>query len=101
MDNPTAPTLGFAALTPTYQTASGPTDDQIDRIQPSSAPLRLRGEMSYQPNAPHHILAGMNPDNNADKITDVAAGVIEHPDGRVLLAERPAGKPWSGYCEVP
>jgi len=43
----------------------------------------------------------MNSNNSTNKITDVAAGVIEHPDGRVLLAERPAGKPWAGYWEFP
>lgn len=31
----------------------------------------------------------------------VAAAVIERDDGRVLLAERPAGKPWAGYWEFP
>ena len=31
----------------------------------------------------------------------VAAAVIERSDGRVLLAERPAGKPWAGYWEFP
>jgi len=32
---------------------------------------------------------------------DVAAAIIERADGRVLLAERPAGKPWDGYWEFP
>ena len=32
---------------------------------------------------------------------DVAAAVIEREDGSVLLAERPAGKPWAGYWEFP
>jgi 8-oxo-dGTP diphosphatase len=32
---------------------------------------------------------------------DVAAGILLRPDGRVLLAERPAGKPWAGYWEFP
>ena len=34
-------------------------------------------------------------------ITRVAAAVISHPDGRVLLAQRPAGKPYAGYWEFP
>lgn len=34
-------------------------------------------------------------------ITDVAVGVVQRTDGRVLLAERPAGKPWAGYWEFP
>ena len=32
---------------------------------------------------------------------DVAAAVVRQPDGRVLLAERPQGKPWAGYWEFP
>ena len=32
---------------------------------------------------------------------DVAAAVIERDDGYVLLAERPASKPWAGYWEFP
>jgi mutator protein MutT len=34
-------------------------------------------------------------------ITDVAVGILLRPDGRVLLAERPVGKPWAGYWEFP
>jgi 8-oxo-dGTP diphosphatase len=34
-------------------------------------------------------------------VTQAAVGVIVHADGRVLLAERPAGKPWAGYWEFP
>jgi 8-oxo-dGTP diphosphatase len=32
---------------------------------------------------------------------DVAAAIVRQPDGRVLLAERPPGKPWAGYWEFP
>lgn len=32
---------------------------------------------------------------------DVAAAVVTQADGCVLLAERPAGKPWAGYWEFP
>jgi 8-oxo-dGTP diphosphatase len=35
------------------------------------------------------------------KITEVAAAVIERPDGGFLLAQRPAGKPYPGYWEFP
>ncbi len=35
------------------------------------------------------------------KITDVAAAVIERPDGTFLLAQRPGGKPYPGYWEFP
>ena len=35
------------------------------------------------------------------KITEVAAAVIERPDGTFLLAQRPEGKPYSGYWEFP
>jgi 8-oxo-dGTP diphosphatase len=34
-------------------------------------------------------------------ITRVAAAVIVHPNGRVLLAQRPPGKPYAGYWEFP
>jgi 8-oxo-dGTP diphosphatase len=33
--------------------------------------------------------------------TEVAAAVIEKPDGTFLLAQRPAGKPYPGYWEFP
>jgi len=35
------------------------------------------------------------------KITEVAAAVIERPDGAFLLAQRPEGKPYAGYWEFP
>lgn len=35
------------------------------------------------------------------RIIDVAVGVIERPDGQVLLARRPEGKPYAGYWEFP
>ncbi len=35
------------------------------------------------------------------KITEVAAAVIERPDGEFLLARRPEGKAYSGYWEFP
>lgn len=35
------------------------------------------------------------------KITEVAAAVIERPGGEFLLAQRPEGKPYSGYWEFP
>lgn len=35
-------------------------------------------------------------------VTEVAVGVLVHPDdGRYLLAQRPAGKPYEGYWEFP
>lgn len=34
-------------------------------------------------------------------ITDVVVAVLVQPDGRVLLARRPAGKPYAGYWEFP
>src|SRR5512139_819469 len=33
--------------------------------------------------------------------TDVLAAVLTQPDGRVLLAQRPPGKPYAGYWEFP
>ena len=35
------------------------------------------------------------------KVTEVAAAVIERPGGEFLLAQRPEGKPYSGYWEFP
>ena len=35
------------------------------------------------------------------EITEVAAAVLTQPDGRVLLAQRPQGKPYAGYWEFP
>jgi len=34
-------------------------------------------------------------------LIDVAAAIVRQADGRVLLAERPQGKPWAGYWEFP
>ena len=34
-------------------------------------------------------------------ITEVVAAVLTQPDGRVLLARRPPGKPYAGYWEFP
>jgi 8-oxo-dGTP diphosphatase len=35
------------------------------------------------------------------QVLDVAVAIIQREDGRVLLAQRPAGKPWEGYWEFP
>lgn len=35
------------------------------------------------------------------KVTEVAVGVLLRPDRAVLLADRPAGKPYAGYWEFP
>jgi len=35
------------------------------------------------------------------KVLEVSAAVIQRPDGRFLLAERPEGKPWAGWWEFP
>ncbi|MBP0622844.1 NUDIX domain-containing protein [Cupriavidus sp. LEh25] len=39
--------------------------------------------------------------NPPRKVTEVAVGVMVQPDGRFLLAQRPAGKPYEGYWEFP
>lgn len=39
--------------------------------------------------------------NPSRKVTEVAVGVMVQPDGRFLLAQRPAGKPYEGYWEFP
>ena len=35
------------------------------------------------------------------KMLEVAAAVVQQPDGKFLLAERPAGKPYAGWWEFP
>jgi 8-oxo-dGTP diphosphatase len=37
----------------------------------------------------------------SEQILDVAAGLILRPDGKLLLGQRPEGKPWSGWWELP
>lgn len=37
----------------------------------------------------------------ADKVVEVAAAVIERPDGSFLMASRPAGKAYAGWWEFP
>lgn len=41
------------------------------------------------------------PDTPAKPLIHVAAGMILRADGALLLAERPADKPWSGWWELP
>ena len=36
-----------------------------------------------------------------NSITHVAAAILRRVDGKVLLAERPLGKPWAGWWEFP
>lgn len=36
-----------------------------------------------------------------EQIIDVAAGLILRPDGKLLLGQRPEGKPWPGWWELP
>ncbi|MDD5330054.1 MAG: Nudix family hydrolase [Sulfuricella sp.] len=36
-----------------------------------------------------------------NKLLEVAAAVVQKPDGSFLLAERPAGKPYAGWWEFP
>jgi len=38
---------------------------------------------------------------NKTKIVEVAAAVLQRPDGSFLLAQRPADKIWAGYWEFP
>jgi 8-oxo-dGTP diphosphatase len=37
----------------------------------------------------------------SERILRVAVGIVERPDGSVLLARRPDGKPYAGYWEFP
>lgn len=40
-------------------------------------------------------------DMQHNKVVDVAAAVLQQPDGSFLLAQRPVGKIWAGYWEFP
>lgn len=39
--------------------------------------------------------------NASSHITDVAVGLIEREDSQILLGQRPQGKPWAGWWELP
>lgn len=41
------------------------------------------------------------PEASGQAIVDVAVGVIITPNGQVLLGDRPTGKPWAGWWELP
>lgn len=43
----------------------------------------------------------MNTDTEKNKIVEVAAAVLQRPDGSFLLAQRPPDKIWAGYWEFP
>lgn len=43
----------------------------------------------------------MNAQPQTTKITEVAAAVLQRPDGSFLLAQRPPDKIWAGYWEFP
>jgi len=44
---------------------------------------------------------GLDANGQPRKVTEVAVGVLVQADGRFLLAQRPAGKPYEGYWEFP
>ena len=39
--------------------------------------------------------------NKRRKAIHVSAGILLRPDGQILMAQRPPGKPWEGYWEFP
>lgn len=43
----------------------------------------------------------LNTASEKNKIVEVAAAVLQKPDGTFLLAQRPPGKIWAGYWEFP
>jgi len=43
----------------------------------------------------------LNTDTEKNKIVEVAAAVLQRPDGSFLLAQRPPDKIWAGYWEFP
>lgn len=46
-------------------------------------------------------MSGLPGAGHGRRITQVAVGVVLRPDGAVLMADRPAGKPYAGYWEFP
>jgi 8-oxo-dGTP diphosphatase len=50
---------------------------------------------------PAEMSAETSAETNAATIIDVAVGVLLRHDGCVLLGDRPAGKPWAGWWELP
>jgi len=48
-------------------------------------------DQSMKPLAPAHVPVPI----------DVAVGILMQPDGDILLAQRPPGKPYAGYWEFP
>src|SRR5690606_10382033 len=64
------------------------------------ASSRATGRHAMSRPAPQHSDA--KPLATADKpFVDVAAGLVLCRDGKLLLAQRPEGKPWSGWWELP
>ena len=52
--------------------------------------------MNGKPNQPPHAASA-----HAARPIDVAVGILIRPNGDVLLAQRPPGKPYAGYWEFP
>lgn len=50
---------------------------------------------------PTEVPASVTTEPSDRPIIDVAVGVILRADGTVLLGDRPAGKPWAGWWELP
>ena len=50
---------------------------------------------------PTEVAASVTIEPRDRPIIDVAVGVILRADGTVLLGDRPAGKPWAGWWELP
>lgn len=57
--------------------------------------------MSDQPQTPVTPDAQPAVATSAKPHVPVAAGMIVRPDGKVLLGQRPEGKPWAGWWELP
>jgi len=50
---------------------------------------------------PAEVSANVLTKPDGQPIIDVAVGVVLHANGKVLLGDRPAGKPWAGWWELP
>jgi 8-oxo-dGTP diphosphatase len=62
---------------------------------------QLNGTLSTGTSSAHSPLPDVKSVITTEKITDVAVGVIERADGTILFGQRPEGKPWGGWWELP
>jgi 8-oxo-dGTP diphosphatase len=67
----------------------------------NAATLRYRQVAGYQHERPNKKEVSLNIQTEKTRIVEVAAAVLQKPDGSFLLAQRPPDKIWAGYWEFP